>query len=145
MRKVSPFLELVLWKTRRWIIAPVDDCDGHFCHLLDSLPLVMGEQVVGRMICLALVRRADHRPCPVSEVCLICQPLVVTVLAKAPVTLVGVGLQNQRWLSPSVMSSSLGVTLPCRAISCAWLGYGSPGQPYPSLLQVVSPPDARVE
>ena len=66
MRKVSPFLELVLWRTRRWIIAPVDDCDGHFCHRLDSLPLVMGEQVVGRMSCLPLVRRADHRPCPAS-------------------------------------------------------------------------------
>ena len=123
MRKVSPFLELVLWRTRRWIIAPVDDCDGHFCHLLDSLPLVMGEQVVGRMSCLPLVRRADHRPCPVSEVCLSCLPLVVTVGAKAPVTLVGVGLQNQRRLSPSVMSSSLGVTLPCRALllCLAWL------------------------
>ena len=68
MRKVSLFLELVLWRSRRWIIAPVDDCDGHFCHLLDSLPLVMGEQIVGRMSCLPLVRRADHRPCPVSEV-----------------------------------------------------------------------------
>ena len=85
MRKVSPFLELVLWRTRRWIIAPVDDCDGHFCHLLDSLPLVMGEQFVGRMSCLPLVRRADHRPCPVSEVCLSRLSLVVTVGVQRPV------------------------------------------------------------
>ena len=28
VRKVSPFLELGLWSTWRWIIAPVDDCDG---------------------------------------------------------------------------------------------------------------------
>ena len=72
---------------------------ARFCHLLDSLPLIMGEQVVGRMSCLPLVRRADHRPCPVSEVCWSCLPLVVPVGAKAPATLVGVGLQNQRRLS----------------------------------------------
>ena len=146
MRKVSPFLELVLWRTRRWIIAPVDDCDGHFCHLLDSLPLVMGEQVVGRMSCLPLVRRADHRPCPVSEVCLSCLPLVVPVGvdtgAKPPATLVGVGLQRR--LPSSVMSSSLGVTLPCRTLLLylAWLRQSGT---CPPLLQMASSPGARVK
>ena len=103
-------------------------------HLLDSLPLVMGAQVVGRMSCLPLVRRADHRPCPVSEVCWSCLPLVVPVGAKAPATLVGVGLQNQRRLSPSVMSSSLGVTLPCRTLLLylAWLRQSGSNLPAPA-------------
>ena len=106
---------------------------ARFCHLLDSLPLVMGEQVVGRMSCLPLVRRADHRPCPVSEVCWSCLPLVVPVGAKAPATLVGVGLQNQRRSPSSVMSSCLGVTLPCRTLLLylTWLRQSGTCRPSP--------------
>ena len=108
------------------------------------------ESKLSALSCLPLVRRADHRPCPVSlsisDVCWSCLSLVVPVGAdagaKPPATLVGVGLQRR--LPSSVMSSSLGVTLPCRTLLLylAWLRQSGT---CPPLLQMTSSPGARVK
>ena len=78
----------------------------------------VGEQTVGRVIVCPWSGEQVVALPSVSDVCWSCLSLVVPVGAdtgaKPPATLVGVGLHRR--LPSSVMSSSLGVTLPCRAL-----------------------------
>ena len=82
----------------------------------------------------------------VSDVCWSCLSLVVPVGAdtgaKPPATLVGVGLERR--LPSSVMSSSLGVTVPFRTLLLylAWLQQSGT---CPPLLQMASSPGVRVK
>ena len=115
---------------------------------VDGLPhvSVVGEQIVGRVIVCPWSGEQVVALPSVSDVCWSCLSLVVPIGAdtgaKPPATLVGVGLQ--RWLLSSVISSSLGVTLPCCTLLLylAWLRQSGT---CPPLLQMASSPGARVK
>ena len=106
----------------------------------------VGEQTVGRVIVCPWSGEEVVALPSVSDVCWSCLSLVVPVSAdtraKPPATLVGV--RNQRRLPPSVMRSSLGVTLPCRTLLLymAWLRQSGT---CPPLLQMAWSPGARVK
>ena len=120
VRKIYRFLEVGFWSTWRWIIAPVDDCDGQLLPPGLMVSPWSWESKLSALSCLPLVRRADHRPCPVSlsisDVCWSCLSLVVPVGAdtgaKPPATLVGVGLQRRLPCSVMNFESRRDSTLP---------------------------------